>query len=240
MANRQALEQLAEWIKGSSYTVLLTGAGLSTESGIPDFRSQNGLWKNYDPAYVSSIDALEDHYDLFHEFYSLRLQDVETCFPHQGYEVLSRLQELNLIHAIATQNVDGFHLRSGGRNVHELHGSLSKIYCHTCHKEHSAAAFKEGTACSCGGKLRPSIVLFGELLPEQVWQQAITAIEQSNLVIVIGTSLQVYPVNQLPSMTKGKKVLINQEPTAMDHLFDLSIYSSAKDSLVEIEDLIIR
>ncbi|SFE54326.1 NAD-dependent deacetylase [Bacillus sp. OV194] len=239
MANRQALEQLAEWIKGSSYTVLLTGAGMSTQSGIPDFRSQNGLWKNYDPAYVSSVDALEDNYHLFHEFYSLRLQEVETRIPHQGYEVLSRLQEQGLIHAIATQNVDGFHLRSGSQNVYELHGSLRKIYCHTCSQEHSIEAFKDGTACSCGGKLRPSIVLFGEMLPEHIWQQAITAIEQSDLVVVIGTSLQVYPVNQLPAITKGKKVLINKEPTAVDHLFDLSIYSSAKDSLLEVENLLV-
>ncbi|MDN4075211.1 Sir2 family NAD-dependent protein deacetylase [Fictibacillus terranigra] len=101
-------------------------------------------------------------------------------------------------------------------------------------------AFKKGTACSCGGKLRPSIVLFGEMLPEPVWEQAFAAIEQSDLVVVIGTSLQVYPVNQLPSMTKGRTALINQEPTAMDHVFDLSIYSSAKESLIELEKLLDR
>ncbi|RXZ00434.1 SIR2 family NAD-dependent protein deacylase [Fictibacillus sp. S7] len=240
MTDQQAIEQLASWLNHSSFTVVLSGAGMSTESGIPDFRSHNGLWKNFDPAYVSSVEALDNHYDLFNEFYSLRLQDVETCNPHEGYEALARLQQNGLIHAIATQNVDGFHRRAGGKNIYELHGSLHNIYCHTCNKVHSAEDFKKGSTCSCGGKLRPSIVLFGELLPEEVWHQAMSAIRQADLVLIIGTSLQVYPVNQLPSMAKGKTVLINREPTSMDYLFDLSIYSSAKDTLLEVEQLCLK
>ncbi|WP_062238591.1 SIR2 family NAD-dependent protein deacylase [Fictibacillus sp. FJAT-27399] len=238
MANRQALEQLAEWIKGSSYTVLLTGAGMSTESGIPDFRSQNGLWKNYDPAYVSSVEALHRHYDVFHEFYSLRLNDMERLKPHSGYSILSKWQQQSMVHAVATQNVDGFHKKSGAHHVFELHGSLDEIYCHECGSAHSRENFRKGEPCDCGGRLRPGIVLFGELLPEKTWESALASIEKADLVIVIGTSLQVYPVNQLPSLTSGKTVLINREPTTLDHLFTMVIHSGAKDTLIQLDEII--
>lgn len=238
MADQQNLELLASWIKESSCTVLLTGAGMSTESGIPDFRSQNGLWKNHDPAYVSSTEALEKHYELFNEFYTLRLQDIERFDPHEGYEILAKWEQQTYIHGTATQNVDGFHKRSGASNVFELHGSLDEIYCHDCRKLYSHQDFKEARSCECGGPLRPGIVLFGEMLPQQTWQDALSLIEKADLIIVIGTSLQVYPVNQLPTMTKGKTVLINREPTSLDHLFSMEIHAGARETLIALDEMI--
>ncbi|MFC7373596.1 NAD-dependent deacetylase [Fictibacillus iocasae] len=237
--DRKILE-LADWMKKSKQTVLLTGAGMSTESGIPDFRSQTGLWAKYDPAYVSSTDALRDHYDLFRDFYSLRIQDITTLSPHEGYHALSEMEAKGFITSIATQNVDGFHELSGAKDVWELHGSLRTVSCHDCGCSGTHLEFTNKQSCShCNGKLRPDIVLFGEMLPQDVWNKAISAIEQSDLVIVIGTSLQVYPVNQLPTLTKGKTVLINNEASSHSHPFDLTILGSARDTLLQLSEAVL-
>nr|WP_240515468.1 NAD-dependent deacylase [Fictibacillus aquaticus] len=231
--------ELASWIRNSKRTVLLTGAGMSTESGIPDFRSQTGLWAKYDPAYVSSTDALRDHYDLFRDFYTLRIDDVTNFIPHEGYHILTKMQSAGMITSIATQNVDGFHALSGSQDVLELHGSLRTVSCHDCGNNATHQDFTDKKTCQhCSGKLRPDIVLFGEMLPQDVWQKAMSHIEKSDLVIVIGTSLQVYPVNQLPSLTRGKTVLINREDANHTHLFDLTIHGSAREVLLKLSSVL--
>ena len=228
------IKTLARWIKSSTYTVVLTGAGMSTESGVPDFRSVGGWWRNINPQTVANIRAFQENYPLFREFYTMRLEKLQDCDPHEGHEVLAKLEEAGLCHFIATQNVDGFHQQAGSQNVAELHGNIHRIRCQNCSRAYEEAEFIDGIDCSCGGQLRPGVVLFGEYLPEEAWQQALAAIEKADLVIVIGTSLQVSPVNQLPALTRGKKVYINFDIDGFSNSFDCIIQGSARDTLMAL------
>lgn len=232
------LKQVAEWIRESNYTVVLTGAGMSTESGVPDFRSVGGWWRNINPQTVANINAFHDNYELFKDFYTMRLEKLRECKPHAGHEVLAKWEKNGYCHLVATQNVDGFHQAAGNTKVTELHGNIHKVRCESCASSYDESVFIAGEQCTCGGKLRPGVVLFGEFLPEDAWQQSLTAIENAQLVIVIGTSLQVSPVNQLPSLTRGKKVYINYEVDHFSNDFDCMIQGSAKDTLVALDRLL--
>lgn len=233
------LETVRDWVQSSKQTVILTGAGMSTESGIPDFRSSSGWWKNIDPHTVAHITALENNYDLFHEFYSMRLSTLDSCEPHDGHFILADWEKRGLVHTIATQNVDGFHAKAGNQIIAELHGSIQNFRCHQCESQATREAFLNKEKClNCGGKLRPNVVLFGESLPENSWMKALNAIREAELVIVIGTSLEVYPVNQLPMMTKGKTVFINKDITSNANGFDLVIEGKAKEILTNINLLL--
>ncbi|MDG5787261.1 NAD-dependent deacylase [Evansella sp. AB-P1] len=235
---QEKILDLKSLLKASTHTTILTGAGMSTESGIPDFRSRSGWWKNIDPLTVATVDALEHNYALFHDFYKMRLITLETTAPHEGHYTLSKWEEKNLINDIATQNVDGLHRTAGSNKIHELHGSIETFRCHTCHSRATKAQFLDKKAChQCNGKLRPNVVLFGETLPQAAWNKALLSIEKADLVIVIGTSLQVYPVNQLPFMTKGHTVLINKELSSTHH-FELAIEGGAKQVLTRIDNVL--
>ncbi|KOS68557.1 NAD-dependent deacetylase [Lysinibacillus contaminans] len=229
-----SIEQLSEWLKVSQNTVVLTGAGMSTESGIPDFRSASGWWQNIDPRTVATVEALERNYPLFHEFYKMRIENLEKVAPHEGHEILAEWERQGLISLVATQNVDGFHQLAGSQNVEELHGSIRTIRCHRCGKRAEMAAFLQKQSCSCSGKLRPNVVLFGENLPQASWKKVIDSIEEADLVVVIGTSLEVYPVNQLPSMTNGKTVYINLDTAKQVIQFDLIIKGKVKEVLEQV------
>lgn len=233
------LEEVAKWIKQSKKTVVLTGAGMSTESGIPDFRSANGWWTKTNPQQVASITALNEHYSLFHEFYTLRIEKLKGCKPHEGHYVLAEWEEKGILSAIATQNVDGLHLQAGNKNVDELHGSIHIIRCNDCNAQATKEAFFNKETCKiCNGKLRPNVVLFGEMLPEREWNNALTNIREADLVIVIGTSLEVYPVNQLPTMTSGKTVYINLDNADKAYYFDAQIVGKAKETLIQLNNLL--
>lgn len=121
------LSLLASWMKQSKYTVVLTGAGMSTESGIPDFRSASGWWRNIDPTTVASRYALKNQYELFRDFYIMRINTLEGCKAHEGHKVLAEWEKRSLVHCIATQNVDRFHQEAGSRNVYELHGNIRTV-----------------------------------------------------------------------------------------------------------------
>lgn len=230
---------LAELIKNSNHTVILTGAGMSTESGIPDFRSKEGWWRNIDPLTVATVEALQNNYDLFHQFYSARIEALTNCTPHEGHYILARWEERGLLHRVATQNVDRFHQQAGNNEVDELHGSILTYRCHICENQASKQAFIDKKHCtSCDGKLRPNVVLFGETLPQEAWNNALNHIQKAELVIVIGTSLQVYPVSQLPTMTNGTTVYINKEVGVEQSFFDLVIEGSAKETLVNVNQLL--
>lgn len=236
---RQNVEQLAEWMRESEKTVVLTGAGMSTESGIPDFRSKKGWWKKIDPMSVSTTEALENEYELFHDFYQVRLTDLNACRPHSGHHVLADWEKQGLLSAIVTQNVDGFHHAAGNEKVFELHGSLRSILCSECGRGADEESFLNHKAClSCEGNLRPDIVLFGEMLPQDVWGEAIREIEQSDLLIVIGSSLKVAPANELPFLSTGKKVIINNEETYLHNAFDLHVDGNAGTVLETLQELV--
>jgi NAD-dependent deacetylase len=232
-------ERLADWLKESRYTMVLTGAGMSTESGVPDFRSKNGWWQNIDPRTVAAVAALQENYPLFHEFYSRRIKGLEQVKPHQGHYVLSDWQRRGLIQTLATQNVDGLHQHAGSLDVFELHGSIHSVRCHDCEAPAEKTDFLQGIPCRyCSGPLRPDVVLFGEMLPEDVWNAALAAVSRAELLLVIGTSLQVYPVNQLPALTLGRVAILNAEPTEMDSLFDLAIHGQAGNLLQAIDQVL--
>ena len=230
-----SIEILSKWLKASQKTVVLTGAGMSTESGIPDFRSASGWWQNIDPRTVATVEALEQNHSLFHEFYKIRIENLEKVAPHEGHEILVDWEKRGLVSLIATQNVDGFHQLAGSQNVEELHGSIRTIRCQHCGKRDEMAAFLQKESCHCSGKLRPNVVLFGENLPQESWQNSMCAIEEAELVVVIGTSLEVYPVNQLPSMTNGKIVYINLDIARQATQFDLTIQGKAKEVLQQVK-----
>ena len=233
-----SLNKLKLWLEESNYTVVLTGAGMSTESGVPDFRSQAGWWKNIDPRTVASTEALSGQYELFREFYQMRVEALANCEPHRGHEILAEWEQRGLISFIATQNVDRFHQAAGSQNVAELHGNIMTVRCEKCRKPGVLKHFMNNAVCTyCGQHLRPNVVLFGETLPEDAWNRSLQAIEQADLVLVLGTSLEVYPVNQLPTMTRGKLVYMNLEPSAGTN-FDLVIEGKIGEVLVELNEIL--
>lgn len=216
---------IKNWLKESNHTVVFSGAGMSTESGLPDFRSaKHGLWKQKDPSKVASIEALNRNAEEFIDFYRKRVLRLREFGPHKGHELLASWQKKGLINSIITQNVDGFHQLAGSENVAELHGTLQKCHCQTCGKSFSSDEFADGKfQCDCGGQLRPSVVLFGEFLPEEPFETAFTEASNADLFIVLGSSLTVSPANQFPLIAKehgAKLIIINQEPTPLDSYAD--------------------
>jgi NAD-dependent deacetylase len=215
------------WLRESNYTVVFTGAGMSTESGLPDFRSSKGIWKKKDPSRIASIDALNQNVHEFIEFYRERVLGVKEYKPHQGHYILAEWEKQGIIQSIITQNVDGFHQQAGTRQVTELHGTLQKLHCQSCGKEYSSDGYvNRDYYCECGGILRPSIVLFGESLPENAFHFALQESEKADLFIVLGSSLTVTPANQFPLIAKetgAKLVIINRDNTEFDHYADIVI-----------------
>ena len=236
---------LLELIKKSRNTIIYTGAGMSTESGLPDFRSaKTGLWENVDPTAVASTDALNRDVERFFQFYRDRVLGVKDCNPHKGHDILARWERRGVIKGIITQNVDGFHSVAGSENIMELHGTLQKVHCQSCGQVYGNEMYEAETFyCKCGGKLRPSVVLFGEGLPEETFMKAIDASERADLFIVLGSSLTVTPANQFPLLAKengAKLVIVNLEPTLFDHYADLVIHDrKIGEVLAEIENLLV-
>ena len=237
---KEGIDVAASLIKGSKNIVVLTGAGMDTESNIPDFRGKDGLWKNYDPRVVASIDTFEENYPLFHEFYTRRIKLLESVKPHEGHYILADLEKRGIIKAIATQNVSGLHVMAGSKNVYELHGNIREIRCNYCNEKAELGEFFNGGNCpACGRRgLRPNVVLFGEALPVDVWIPAEEYVREADLLIVIGTSLEVYPVNQFPAITKGKTILLNNEDLNTYYDFDIKLIGKAREVLIELDKYI--
>lgn len=236
------MEKLISLIEKATYPVIFSGAGMSTESGLPDFRSKSrGLWEKFNPDELANINALHDNRDEFLKFYQYRLSEINQYKPHRGHFILGEWEQDGLLKGIITQNVDGFHHDAGSENVMELHGSFRKLQCHHCANEYSRETFISGTGlCECGGPIRPGIVLFGEMLPQETFRKAEEETEKSDLFIVLGSSLSVSPANMFPMLAKeedAKLVIINREPTQLDHYADLTIQDkSIKEVLMEVDD----
>ncbi|HEX6594065.1 MAG TPA: NAD-dependent protein deacylase [Bacillota bacterium] len=234
------MQQLANLITSSSHTIVFTGAGMSTESGLPDFRSaEGGLWSKFNPDELANIQALETNTDEFIQFYRHRLQDIDTYKPHEGHYILGEWEKNGWIQGIITQNVDGFHHEAGNKNVMELHGSFRSLYCHSCSKRKDHDAFLSGDVyCSCGGAIRPDIVLFGEGLPQDVFTKAERETTETDLFIVLGSSLTVTPANMFPMLAKqngARLVIVNRDNTPLDTFADDVIQDvSIKDFLIEV------
>ncbi len=221
-------EMLTEMFKKSRHTVVLTGAGMSTESGLPDFRSAlDGMWNDVDPLRLSSREAMQYERELFVRFYKQRIQKLREARPHAGYYHLAEWERNGDIASILTQNVDGFHQEAGSENVAEMHGSLCEAYCDKCGEIGTNECYlTDDLNCKCGGFKRPGVVLFGEPLPMKAIHHAKIESKKADLFIVLGSSLQVAPANVFPVEAKrngAKLIIVNEEETGYDDLADLVI-----------------
>ena len=219
--------QLEELIAKSSNIVFFGGAGVSTESGIPDFRSVDGLYHqkyDYPPETILSHTFFEQHTEEFYKFYRDKLI-VKNARPNAAHLRLARLEAQGKLKAVITQNIDGLHQAAGSKNVFELHGSTLRNYCTRCGKFYPVDFIAESTGvprCSCGGIVKPDVVLYEEGLDEATLVGAIQAIEAADLLIVGGTSLAVYPAAGLLRYYRGPElVLLNKAPTPADRMATL-------------------
>ena len=226
------INKLQSIINESKTIVFFGGAGVSTESGIKDFRGKNGLYKSlykgYPPEYLLSKDCLEENTEMFYDYYREYLNN-ESIEPNITHYFLTKLEESGKLKAIVTQNIDGLHEKSGSKNVLNIHGTVLKNYCNKCFKEYpSDYIFKSSgiPKCECGGLIRPDVVLYGEMLNES-FEEAIKYIQECDTLIVGGTSLSVYPAASLVRYFNGKHlVIINDMVTPYDNNADLVIHSS--------------
>ena len=227
-------DTLVNMIKDSRRIVFLGGAGVSTESGIPDFRSENGIFDaireyGYPPETLLSRSFFDRNPEVFFKYYKSLLMSSDAK-PNKAHLALAKLEQIGKLTAIATQNIDGLHTAAGSKNVYELHGSIKRNYCMRCHKfyDDSFVAACDGVPhCSCGGIVKPDVVLYEEGLDSDTMSGAITHITRADMLIVGGTSLQVYPAAGLIEYYYGDKlVLINKSITQYDVIANLVIHDS--------------
>lgn len=230
------IEKLQKMIDESNNIVFFGGAGVSTDSGISDFRGKNGLYNkknetNEPPEYMLSARCLYKEPERFFEYYKNNM-NTSSAKPNVTHNYLKLLEDRNKLSAIVTQNIDGLHQKAGSTKVYEIHGTTAKSYCEDCGKEYDGSYIFESEGipkCSCGGIVRPKVVLYGEMLPED-FSLAQYYIYKADLLIVAGTSLTVQPACGLVELFNGKSlVIINDTETQYDHLAGLVIHDSLKN-----------
>ncbi len=216
------IEILKTWIEASDNIVFFGGAGVSTESGIPDFRSTDGLYHQkfeYPPETILSHTFFYQHTEYFYRFYREKMLPLEAE-PNAAHRALAALERAGKLRAIVTQNIDGLHQKAGSKNVYELHGSIWRNYCTKCGKAYSAEFIRDSGGvphCACGGLIKPDVVLYEEGLDEKTIKGAVRAIAEADVLIVGGTSLTVYPAAGLIRYYGGNRlVLINRDETPYD------------------------
>ena len=246
--NEKQIYQIAKLIKESKYTVVLTGAGVSTGSGIPDFRTPGkGVWEKVDPFKVTSISAFEANPKRFYHFYRPRIEMLYQVSPNRAHKAIAQFEEMNYVKCLITQNIDNLHQRAGSKKVIEVHGTLSKAVCRRCGKVISAELLIEKIDqnedkvpyCNCSGVFKPNVVLFGEMLPNL--DNAIFESMRADLMLVIGSSLQMSPVNMLPQYclnNGGKLVIVNFMSTHLDHLAEVVVKEDVCDFLPAVVDIL--
>ena len=225
------IRQFRGMLLSSPKTVFFGGAGVSTESGIPDFRSVDGLysqeWK-YPPETIISHDFFMHDTEEFYRFYRKKLLYPDVL-PNDAHKALAELESKGLLYGIITQNIDGLHQVAGSKNVAELHGTVLKNHCMRCGKAYDMNYIRTADGiprCVCGGTVKPDVTLYGESLPEDAIGSAVNMCAGAKLMIVAGTSLTVYPAASFVSGFAGKLVLINKTPTPFDSYCDLVFYDS--------------
>jgi NAD-dependent deacetylase len=226
---------LADLIRENQPCVALTGAGVSTESGIPDFRSAGGIWAQYDPYEVASIDGFRRDPERVWEFYGLRLGVLADAQPNPAHIALAQLERAGLVQAVITQNVDGLHRAAGSRDVVEVHGTIATASCPRCgHRDDPRALLPLPRCAECGAVLKPDVVMFGELLDPETIDRATELARGARLLLIVGSSLQVYPVAGLPEDTLrrgGKLAIVNREATPYDNRAAFVAHGSAGEIL---------
>lgn len=226
------IETLKSWIREARSAVFFGGAGVSTESGIPDFRSVDGLYSQkfeYPPETIISHSFYEKDPSYFFRFYREKMLPL-GFEPNVTHRVLARLEQEGHLAAVVTQNIDGLHQKAGSKHVYELHGSVLRNYCTRCGKFYSAEFVRDAKdvpLCDCGGIVKPDVVLYEEALDENTVAKAVSAIRKADLLIVGGTSLTVYPAAGLLRYYRGDRlVLINRDATPYDAYADLVFHDS--------------
>jgi NAD-dependent deacetylase len=235
------IDQVAAWIRGAARVVVLTGAGISAESGVPVFRGASGLWRQFRLEDLATPEAFERQPQLVWDWYAWRREQIAKAQPNDGHLMIARLEQRRPGVTVLTQNVDRLHQRAGSVSPLELHGSLWRVRCaEPCG---FAALDDEGVArdvfrCRCGGWLRPDVVWFGEMLDPDVLTRATRAAEEADVVVVAGTSAVVYPVAALPTMARrrhAKVVEVNVEPTPLSNEVDAVLRGTASAMLLAVE-----
>ena len=234
-------DSITEKIRDFKKIVFVTGAGISQESGIPTFRGNDGLWRNYDPMKLATIDAFYDDPKLVWEWYNDRRKNILNAQPNEGHKAIAELEKYAEV-VVLTQNIDGLHQRGGSTKVLELHGSIIKIKCTVCdyNEEIKSEISSVPPMCKCGNILRPDVVWFGEGLPQDVWQEAMIHASQCDLMIIAGTSLVVSPANTLPLYAKQNNAFlleINPENTEMSSEMNLAVRNSSAIALPNLVSL---
>ena len=230
--NEEKIQEFKELVDKSNNIVFFGGAGVSTESGIPDFRSKDGLYNQkykYPPEEILSHEFFIENTEEFYKFYKDKVNSLKYE-PNITHKKLAYLEQEGKLKAVITQNIDGLHQKAGSKNVLELHGSVLRNYCIKCNKFYDAEYVfnSEGIPkCTCGGIIKPDVVLYGESLDEEVLEKSVYAIAKADLMIVGGTSLMVSPANGLIRYFRGNNlVLINKDKTPYDNLANLVINDS--------------
>jgi NAD-dependent deacetylase len=235
---------LAQLIRAEQPCVVLTGAGVSTESGIPDFRSRTGLWAEYDPMEYATISAFRADPVKVWDFYGKRCEVLATARPNAAHLALAELERRGLVRAVITQNIDLLHERAGSRELVEVHGSIRTSSCLSCgHVEPLEGVLEllrdaPAPACrNCGTILKPDVVMFGELLPPEAIDRAFELAQEAALLVVVGSSLEVHPVAGLPEQTltaRGRLAILNRGRTPYDTQAALTVDASAGEVLAAV------
>jgi NAD-dependent deacetylase len=234
-------DELAALIRENQPCVALTGAGISTESGIPDFRSPTGIWADFDPLEYATLGAFRDDPEKVWSFYAPRFSMLTDAEPNAAHRALAELESYGLVRAVITQNIDLLHERAGSRDVVEVHGSIRTSTCLACgasYKLDAVLQLLEETSppccTACGAVVKPDVVFFDELLPEQAIDRAYELAREARLLLVVGSSLEVWPVAELPLVTLaagGQVAVVNKGPTSVDDQAVLKIDADAGEVL---------
>lgn len=237
------LDLLKQWIRESNSIVFFGGAGVSTESGIPDFRSVDGLYNQrfeYPPESIISRSFFARDPEYFYRFYKEKMMPL-GYEPNVTHEVLARMEGAGKLAGIVTQNIDGLHQKAGSKNVKELHGSVLRNYCMRCGKFYDADFVKVSSGiprCVCGGIVKPDVVLYEEPLNQDTMNAAVDLFRNADMLIVAGTSLTVYPAAGLINYYSGSRmVLINRDPTPYDSRADLVFHDRLGDIFSQLDDI---
>jgi NAD-dependent deacetylase len=231
---------LAKLLRAAGRCVALTGAGVSTESGIPDFRSPTGIWARYDPREYATIEAFEEDPEKVWSFYALRYRALTEAEPNAAHLALAELERRGIVSAVITQNIDLLHERAGSRDVIEMHGSIRECVCLACGARYGleeVLAMLEAASvprCTCGQVVKPGVVMFGELLEPDAIDRAFQLARETKLLLVVGSTLEVQPVAGLPweTVTAGGDVaIVNLGPTAFDRRATLKVDAKAGEVL---------
>jgi len=240
------MDKIIHLIKEARFAVALTGAGISTPSGIPDFRSErNGLWLKDDPMQVASLSVFRHNPQVFYDWLRPLVTKMQSAQPNPAHYALAQMEKEGFIKTVITQNIDGLHHRAGSLDVIKLHGSTDMLICLMCGKRSPTSNFIDSylknnqlpVCASCSSILKPDIVLYEELLPEKAWERSENQCKKADLLLIIGSSLEVSPVNRLPWITLqngGRLVIINYSPTHLDDYAEVCSSADAAEILAII------